>query len=73
MEPNPDVDQDALRRDAADIDVEHRLAMPRLRDALSRIFSGETAATPDERARAVLGWIGAVPSSSVVWCCWAGR
>jgi hypothetical protein len=55
MARTPDINQDELRRDAAEIDIEHRLAMPRLRDALARLFSGESGVSEDDRARAVIG------------------
>jgi hypothetical protein len=55
MSRTPDINQDQLRRDAAEIDSEHRQAMPLFRDALARLFSGEKAATEDDRARAVIG------------------
>jgi len=51
----PDINQDELRREAAEIEAEHRQAMPRFRDALSRLFSGESKASEDDRARAVIG------------------
>ncbi|HEY1282665.1 MAG TPA: ferritin-like domain-containing protein [Acidimicrobiales bacterium] len=50
-----DINHDELRREAAEIDAEHRQAMPRFRDALSRLFSGESKASEDDRARAVIG------------------
>jgi Ferritin-like domain len=55
MSRTPDINQDELRREAAEIDIEHRLAMPRFRDALSRLFSGESTTSDDDRARAVIG------------------
>jgi Ferritin-like domain len=55
MAQTPDINQDELRREAAAIDVEHRAAMPKLRDALARIFGGDTTLSEDDRARAVLG------------------
>jgi hypothetical protein len=55
MAQTPHVNQDELRREAAAIDVEHRRAMPKLRDALARIFAGDNELSQDQRARAVLG------------------
>ena len=55
MSRNPEINQDELRREAAAIDLEHRRAMPKLRDALARIFSGDSSLSEDERARAVIG------------------
>jgi len=52
---NSNINQDELRREAAEIDAEHRQAMPRFRDALSRLFSGESNASEDDQARAVIG------------------
>jgi hypothetical protein len=52
---NSNINQDELRREAAEIEAEHRQAMPRFRDALSRVFSGESNASEDDRARAVIG------------------
>jgi Ferritin-like domain len=52
---NSNINQDELRREAAEIDAEHRQAMPRFRDALSGLFSGESNASEDDRARAVIG------------------
>jgi hypothetical protein len=55
MAKTPPINQDEVRREAAAIDVEHRHAMPKLRDALARIFGGDTTLSEDDRARAVLG------------------
>ena len=55
MSRTPEINQDELRRQAAEIDAEHRQAMPKLRDALARIFGGGTELSEDERARAVIG------------------
>jgi hypothetical protein len=55
MAQTPPINQDEVRREAAAIDVEHRHAMPKLRDALARIFGGDTTLSEDDRARAVLG------------------
>jgi hypothetical protein len=55
MPHTPDLNGDELRREAAEIDIEHRRAMPMLRDALARIFGGDNAMAQDQRARAVLG------------------
>jgi hypothetical protein len=55
MSHTPDINQDELRRETAEIDIEHRQAMPRFHDALSRLFSGESTAGEDDRARAVIG------------------
>jgi Ferritin-like domain len=55
MPRTPDINGDELRREAAEIDIEHRRAMPMLRDALARIFGGDGNLSEDQRARAVLG------------------
>jgi len=55
MSRTPEINQDELRREAAAIDLDHRRAMPKLRDALARIFSGDSSLSEDERARAVIG------------------
>jgi hypothetical protein len=55
MPKTPDINADELRREAAAIDIEHRAAMPKLRDALARIFGGDTDLSEDQRGRAVLG------------------
>jgi Ferritin-like domain len=55
MAPTPDLNQDELRREAAATEVEHRAAMPRFRETLSRLFGGDSSMNDDDRARAVLG------------------
>jgi rubrerythrin len=55
MAPTPDLNQDELRREAAATEVEHRAAMPRFRETLSRLFGGDSSMNEDDRARAVLG------------------
>jgi hypothetical protein len=55
MTRTPDINQDEIRRQAAEIDGEHRRAMPAFRDALSRLFSGDSGLPDDDRARAVIG------------------
>jgi Ferritin-like domain len=55
MAKTPEINQDELRREAASIDIDHRAAMPKLRDALARIFGGGTELSEDDRAAAVLG------------------
>jgi len=55
MAPTPDLNQDELRREAAATEVDHRAAMPRFRETLSRLFGGDSSMNEDDRARAVLG------------------
>ena len=52
---DPELSTDELRREMVAIDADHRQAMPKLRDALGRIFGGDTELSGDQRARAVLG------------------